>query len=85
MANEEYIERNSLLEEVKQIKGAFAAPLIIRKIKEVKAEDVVAVVRCKNCEYYEVGGRCTFDGDRWHSPDYFCSCGERKEGTLNDN
>ena len=43
MADKEYIERNSLLDEVKQISGAFAAPLIIRKIESAPIEDVVEV------------------------------------------
>ena len=92
MANEEYIERNSLLKEVKQIEGVFAAPLIIRKIEEAKAEDVVAVVRCKDCRHRkeelnindELELMCGFNyGLRVRgtvSPDDFCSYGKRKEG-----
>lgn len=49
MAGEEYIERNSLLGEVKQAKGAFAAPLIIKKIESAPAEDVLKIVRCREC------------------------------------
>ena len=43
MADKEYVERNSLLEEVKQTEGAFATPLIIRKIENAPIEDVVEV------------------------------------------
>ena len=49
MKNDEYIERNSLLHEVKQIEGVFAAPLIIRKIENAPAEDVLKIVRCREC------------------------------------
>ena len=51
MANEEYIERNSLLKDVKQIEGVFAAPLIIRKIESAPVEDVVKIVRCRECTH----------------------------------
>lgn len=49
MENEEYIKRNSLLDEVKQVKGAFAVPLIIKKIESAPSENVVAIVRCREC------------------------------------
>ena len=56
-----------------------------RAIKEAPSADVVEVVRCKDCKYYEhempgmvycpnlVGG--------WTPLDYFCALGERRDDT----
>ena len=60
MADEEYIERNSLLNEVKQVEGVFARPLIIRKIEEAPVEDVVEV---KHGKWETVHGVLTPGGD----------------------
>lgn len=51
------------------------------ELKAIPAEDVVDVVRCKNCK------RCSFDEEygNWRcdnkkvTPDFFCAHGERKE------
>lgn len=86
MANEEYIERNSLLKEVKQIEGVFAAPLIIRKIENAPVEDVVAVIRCCKCIHFKTNiskeNYCDIHSTTWdkfyvrHGD--FCSYGERR-------
>ena len=58
-------------------------------VEAQKAEDIVSVIRCKDCKYYR-------DGDCWHewdndgrkyyqsvinepNPDDYCSMAERKE------
>ena len=98
MANEEYIERNSLLKEVKQIEGVFAAPLIIRKIEEAKTVDVVEVKHGYWIEHFSFGcwhydcsvcneGFATSERDMF-LPAYCQDCGSKmdlKEGDLNDN
>lgn len=45
--------------------------------------DVVEVVRCQNCDFWESGdleplGRCALDG-KCTLPKYFCPDGERRE------
>lgn len=44
---------------------------------EEAAADVVTVVRCKDCKYWENGDCYRIELSR---PDDFCSYGERKEG-----
>lgn len=77
MADKEYVERNSLLDEVRQIEGAFAAPLIIKKIEEAPRADVVEVVRCKECMHrgeeicpmYSERYEFYYDDDDWGDVD----------------
>lgn len=83
---DEYIKRGPLLKAVKAISGCFSTPLIIRAIETAKAEDVVEVVRCKECKYYEIHKpsvtlNCERDGKLIPMmPNDFCSYGKRKEG-----
>lgn len=42
--------------------------------------DVVQVVRCKNCKHYDIGWSCIICGFQSRKPDDFCSYGERKDG-----
>ena len=55
-------------------------------LNELPATDVVKVVRCKDCEYYEMdecGNPYIWMSDGAHlytQPDDFCSYGERKDG-----
>lgn len=85
-----YIKREPLLQIAKKLQGsAFGGPLIVRAIEEAPAEDVVEVVRCKDCKHYkewEDGDiTCSFwtvDWDVTTKPNAFCSCGERR--TSND-
>lgn len=97
MTDKEYIERNSLLDEVKQIEGAFARPLIIRKIEEAKVEDVVEVKHGKwTLETDEEMPNpmfklviCSVCNEKTgHTFKYCPHCGAKmdlKEGALNDN
>lgn len=55
----------------------------IRKVKSAPAADVVEVVRCQNCDFWESGdleplGRCALDG-KCTLPKYFCPDGERRD------
>ena len=49
---------------------------------EKKRDDLVEVVRCKDCRHYEDGmvGYC-WEVDRGVSGDFFCAYGERREPT----
>ena len=79
--NKEYIDKTELLEKVKAICGCFATPLIIRAIEDAKVEDVVEVVRCKNCIEFiptnSCGGLCGLDYHQVNC-ESFCSDGNRK-------
>ena len=43
-------------------------------------EDVVEVVRCKDCEHRNPNGYKCLRDNLWHDNDDFCSYGERKAG-----
>ena len=56
---------------------------------EKKRDDLVSVVRCKDCRFYwgnlseddtdEMYGECRWDSDEMPNADDFCSYGERRE------
>lgn len=50
----EYIEREALMRNLKQFAPEQLTPLIESLIQKQPAADVVKVVRCKNCENYEL-------------------------------
>lgn len=85
----EYIEREALIEFVKQntpnINGETSIKCVDRAIRAIPAADVVEVVRCKNCKHYEQYATgcaemvCGLD-DLFCNPDDYCSYGERKDG-----
>ena len=80
----EYIEREALIAEYDRVHKGPAGGA--RKLMvEAPAADVVEVVRCKDCEFYNT--EYHFKGEGWcknnyytATDDHFCSCGERKEG-----
>ena len=49
-------------------------------LKKQPTIDVVPVIRCKDCKYWEHGDCYRLELSR---PDDFCSFGERKEGANN--
>ena len=61
-------------------------PLVKSLIQKQPAEDVVEVVRCKDCKYWQDnnGGypheECKWSENETPDLDDFCSYGERKEG-----
>ena len=73
------IDNPEASDRIEQWEGSIAAPVM----STVKAADVVEVVRCKDCEYWDDHERCDF----WSSlmsPHYpekndYCSYGERAE------
>lgn len=83
----EYIERRALIRELHEC-GIF--PVIVRRtIERAPAADVVEVVRCKDCVWWEIRelpgtvGRCENPHNGlWNEYTYacdYCSYGERKE------
>ena len=53
-------------------------------IDVMKAEDVIPVVRCKDCRYGEVDDKdfpdqylCLYHGCDWNNGDHFCGRGEK--------
>ena len=99
----EYIEREAAIRIIKEygkiaidVGEPFLDPIndivaISKYIANIPAADVVEVVRCENCQYYEllgdailtdaVRGICTYRPMAYGVKDNdFCSYGERKEG-----
>lgn len=52
-----------------------------RLVRELPAADVAPVVRCKDCKHYLGLAECEFEGHFSGGTNYFCSYGERKNGT----
>ena len=73
-----YIKREPLLAIAKELQGKlFGAPLIVRAIESAPDEDVVDVVRCKDCRLYD-DPYCEIV--RYvRMPTDYCSFGERRE------
>lgn len=82
----EYIEREALMRNLKQFAPEQLTPLIESLVQKQPAEDVVEVVRCKDCKYWQDnnGGypheECKWSENETPDLDDFCSYGERKEG-----
>lgn len=80
----EYIERKALMRNLKQFAPEQLTPLIESLIQKQPAADVVEVVRCKDCENYELmkatnSHFCNEFGGYVKDED-FCSRGVRKVG-----
>ena len=86
MAEKEYIEREMALKRIDHAISEYARHgEIVRFIGDCRssiiyapADDVVEVVRCKNCALHEQG--CPLDTHPYMTPDDgFCFLGKRKE------
>ena len=80
----EYIEREALMRNLKQFAPEQLTPLIESLIQKQPAADVVKVVRCKNCENYELmkatnSHFCNEFGGYVKDED-FCSRGAKMDG-----
>ena len=80
----EYIKREALMRNLKQFAPEQLTPLIESLVQKQPAEDVVEVVRCKDCKNYD--NQFSVDNCGWcdefncgTSDERFCSYGERKE------
>ena len=85
----EYIERAKVLDVIKRTSGDYVAAWA--EIAHMPAANVVEVVRCRECQWYNAGANdseswsdCTFRyGKHFNvSPDDFCSYGQRKIETV---
>lgn len=76
---------------MKYPEGMFDCEDVISSVENAPAADVVPVVRCKDCEYWQDnnGGypneECRWREDETPDADDFCSYGKRKDGDSNDS
>ena len=79
----EYIERDGLIAWIERQKRLAKSTTIIA-IQDTPAADVVEVVRCKDCKYWENAKDYEPYCNHWGNmmtdttADDYCSCGERK-------
>ena len=81
----EYIEREAVMRNLKHFAPEQLTPLIKSLIQKQPAEDVVEVVRCKDCKHLmfsDCYGECKRNHLGIVRPDDFCSFGERKVGVI---
>ncbi len=86
MSDKEYIDRGALLsrfnvDDMENINGCFPASIARQTIKDFPADDVVKVVRCKDC----VNGKPTKNGlidclfsTAFRKPDFYCKRGRAR-------
>lgn len=76
----EYIEREALLEKMKNWHEKIS---LVTCVNSIPTADVVPVVRCKDCKHLmfsDFYGECVVGHLGIVKPDDFCSYGERKDG-----
>ena len=78
----EYINKEKLLKKAVTIPGYSEKILAEFDVEHAPAEDVVPVVRCRNCKYHSgrIPGQPNIICFQMHEDD-FCSYGEPKEDT----
>lgn len=91
MAEKKYIDRDALINDFESdliirmfynLKGsprprAIDIANVIKRIEDFHTEDVVEVVRCKDCKFYG-NGDCSVQSVRSMWPNDYCSYGERR-------
>ena len=94
MVEKKYIDRDALINDFESdliirmfdnLKGAPRPKTIdiadvIKRIEEFPTEDVVEVVRCKDCKFYG-NGDCSVQSVRSMYPNDYCSYGERRNSS----
>ena len=94
MTEKKYIDRDALINDFESdliirmfynLKGTPKPKTIdiadvIKRIEDFHTEDVVKVVRCKDCKFYG-NGDCSVQSVRSMYPNDYCSYGIRKENT----
>ena len=92
MTEKKYIDRDALINDFESdliirmfdnLKGTPRPKTIdiadvINRIEDFHTEDVVEVVRCKDCKFYG-NGDCSVQSVRSMYPNDYCSYGERRE------
>lgn len=80
----EYINKEKLLKKAVTIPGYSEKILAEFDVEHAPAEDVVPVVRCRECKHHEdeeIGiVYCPNAIGGWVGEDWFCADGERKDG-----
>lgn len=76
----EYIERDCLIDMIAErnrntCNGKMSCIQMKRMVESIPAAEVVPVVRCKDCEFWDFGDCYRLELSR---PDDFCSYGKRK-------
>lgn len=76
----EYIERDCLIDMIAErnrntCNGKMSCIQMKRMVESIPAAEVVPVVRCKDCKFWDFGDCYRLELSR---PDDFCSYGERK-------
>lgn len=89
----EYIERDAVISDLEAAEkhggmGMIIANTLKRYVKRVPSADVAPVVRCKDCKFYTILGKCKVhsqEPDQYGpghavimASDDFCSYGKRK-------
>ena len=91
MAEKKYIDRDALINDFESdliirmfynLKGsprprAIDIADVIKRIEDFHTEDVVEVIRCKDCKFYG-NGDCSVQSVRSMWPNDYCSYGERR-------
>lgn len=79
----EYINREDLLNNLKQFAPEYLKPLIISLIEKQPTADVVEVVRCKDCTEWD---KDEYECSHWYGfrEDDYCSYGERTDGGVKE-
>ena len=91
MAEKKYVDRDALINDFESdliirmfdnLKGTPRPKTIdiadvIKRIEDFHTEDVVEVVRCKDCKFYG-NGDCSVQSVRSMWPNDYCSYGERR-------
>ena len=85
MDKKEYIDRSELIKVIGTDTAPFTTSMVFRHIRNAPAADVVEVVRCKDCQFWQNnnGGyphpECRWGRDETPDADDYCSFGERRE------
>ena len=91
MAEKKYIDRDALINDfesdliIRMFHSLNGTPKprtmdiadVIKRIEDFSAEDIVKVVRCKDCKFYG-NGDCSVQSVRNMYPNDYCSYGERR-------
>ena len=91
MAEKKYVDRDALINDFESdliirmfynLKGsprprAIDIADVIKRIEDFSTEDIVKVVRCKDCKFYG-NGDCSVQSVRSMWPNDYCSYGERR-------
>lgn len=74
-----YIDREDLLNNLKQFAPEYLKPLIVSLIEKQPTADVVEVVRCKDCTEWD---KDEYECSHWYGfrEDDYCSYGARMDG-----